>query len=94
MKSSLPVSWEHIVWADVLRFIAMFIMISVHCTDPFNFTPFCTHMWYIYLLIGLYLFMPIFSAWIKDATDKQKKMYLYIWGITLFMPYVYEYVSN
>jgi len=61
---------------------------------PFNFTPFCTHMWYIYLLIGLYLFMPVFSAWIKDATDKQKRLYLYLWGITLFMPYVSEYVSR
>jgi len=61
---------------------------------PFNFTPFCTHMWYIYLLIGLYLFMPIFSAWIKDATDKQKRMFLYMWGITLFLPYINEYVSN
>ena len=61
---------------------------------PFNFTPMCTHMWYIYMLIGLYLFMPIFSAWVKDATDKQKRMYLYFWGLTLFLPYVYEYVSK
>jgi surface polysaccharide O-acyltransferase-like enzyme len=61
---------------------------------PFNFAPMCTHMWYIYMLIGLYLFMPIFSAWIERATDKQKRLYLYMWGLTLFMPYVYEYVSK
>jgi len=61
---------------------------------PFNFTPMSTHMWYIYLLIGLYLFMPIFSAWIKGATDKQKRMYLYMWGLTLFLPYLHEYVSR
>ena len=61
---------------------------------PFNFTPLCTHMWYIYLLIGLYIYIPIFSAWVKDAAEKQKRIYLYFWGITLFMPYVAEYISK
>lgn len=205
MNSSSELKHERIVWADVLRFIAMFMVISVHCTDPFNispaarlnpqynfwgtiygsvlrpcvplfvmltgmlllpvkqeigsfykkrlmrvifpfliwsvlydlfpwftgvlgcdpsiitrffvyagnapsqafgaglrnvlmipfnFTPFCTHMWYIYMLIGLYLFMPVFSAWVKEATDRQKRLYLYFWGATLFLPYIHEYVSN
>lgn len=58
---------------------------------PFNFTALCTHMWYIYMLVGLYLFMPIFSAWIREATDQQKRMYLYLWGASLFLPYIYEY---
>jgi len=31
---------------------------------PFNFSLFDVHMWYIYLLIGLYLYLPIFSAWV------------------------------
>ena len=39
MKSSLPLRPQRIVWADVLRFIAMFMVISVHCTDPFNISP-------------------------------------------------------
>lgn len=205
MNPSSPLKHERIVWADVLRFIAMFMVISVHCTDPFNispaarlnpeynfwgtiygsllrpcvplfvmltgmlllpvqqetglfykkrlmrvvfpfliwsvlynlfpwftgllgfepsvvsrffvyagdspsqalgdglrsimmipfnFTALCTHMWYIYMLIGLYLFMPIFSAWIKGASDQQKRMYLWFWGVTLFLPYAHEYISN
>ena len=61
---------------------------------PVNFTPFCTHMWYIYTLIGLYLYMPVFSAWIREATENQKKLYLYVWGLTLFLPYMNEYVSK
>ena len=28
---------------------------------PFNFSLLDVHMWYIYLLIGLYLYLPIFS---------------------------------
>lgn len=32
---------------------------------PFNFSLLDVHMWYIYLLIGLYLYMPVFSAWVE-----------------------------
>jgi hypothetical protein len=38
--------------------------------------------------------MPIFSAWVKIATEKQKRMFLYIWGLSLFLPYIYEFVSG
>lgn len=30
---------QHIVWLDVVRFIAMFTVVCCHCTDPFNFYP-------------------------------------------------------
>lgn len=33
---------------------------------PFNFSPIAVHMWYIYLLIGLYLYLPVFSAWVES----------------------------
>lgn len=61
---------------------------------PFNFNIYTIPLWYIYMLIGLYLFMPFFSAWLKQATDKQMKVFLFIWGITLFLPYCNEYISN
>ncbi|EKN19493.1 hypothetical protein HMPREF1076_00415 [Parabacteroides goldsteinii CL02T12C30] len=61
---------------------------------PFNFNIYTIPLWYIYILIGLYLFIPFFSAWLKQATDKQMKVFLFIWGITLFLPYCNEYISN
>lgn len=39
-------------------------------------------MWYIYLLIGLYLYLPIFSAWVEKASEKAKLWFLVAWGIT------------
>lgn len=54
---------------------------------PFNFSPLDVHMWYIYLLIGLYLYMPIFSAWVEKASERSKLWFLCAWGITLFIPY-------
>lgn len=61
---------------------------------PFNFSHKENHMWYIYLLIGLYLYMPFFSAWIENAGRKTKRAFLLIWIISLFIPYLKEYVAN
>ena len=61
---------------------------------PFNFSHKENHMWYIYLLIVLYLYMPFFSAWIENADRKTKRAFLLIWIISLFIPYLKEYVAN
>lgn len=61
---------------------------------PINFAPIDVHMWYIYLLIGLYLYMPIFSAWVEKASEKAKLWFLAAWGVTLFVLYLKYYVSN
>ena len=61
---------------------------------PVNFSDFAVHMWYIYLLIGLYLFMPVFSAWVEKASDKAKLLFLAIWAVTLFVPFMREYLGR
>lgn len=57
-------------------------------TFIFNFNYDTTPMWYLYMLIGLYLVMPIISTWLKQATQRQVKLVLLIWGVTLVLPYV------
>ena len=54
---------------------------------PVNFGVEVGHLWYIYMLIGLYLFAPIISPWIKSASRKNMEFYLTIWVITLCVPY-------
>lgn len=60
---------------------------------PLNFSIVGVHMWYIYLLIGLYLYLPVFSAWVEKTSEKAKLWFLAAWGVTLFMPYYREYVN-
>lgn len=60
---------------------------------PLNFSLLDVHMWYIYLLIGLYLYLPIFSAWVEKATDKAKLYFLLLWGVTTLIPYYQQFVS-
>lgn len=61
---------------------------------PFNFSLLDVHMWYIYLLIGLYLYLPIFSAWVEKASERAKLWFLVAWGVTLLIPYYSEFVSK
>ena len=61
---------------------------------PFNFSILAVHMWYIYLLIGLYLYLPVFSAWVDKPSDRSKPLFLLAWGVTLLLPYYYQFVSN
>ena len=61
---------------------------------PYAFSFIACHMWYIYMLIGLYLYLPIFSAWVERATRRQKEIVLGIWALSTFLPYFTEYVSK
>ncbi len=54
---------------------------------PFNNSPLTVPMWYIYLLIGLYLYLPVFSAWVGQASRKSQRRYLYVWAVTLLVPF-------
>lgn len=61
---------------------------------PFNFSMLAVQMWYVYLLIGLYLYIPFFSAWVKQASVKEQKIFLTLWFISLFIPYLREYLTK
>ncbi len=57
-------------------------------TFVFNFNYDTTPLWYLYMLVGLYLIIPVFSAWLQNVSQKEEKLFLSIWGISLFLPYI------
>ena len=54
----------------------------------FNFNFDTVPLWYLYMLVGLYLIMPIINSWLVSASKKDVRTVLYIWGFTLFIPYI------
>lgn len=56
---------------------------------PVNFGTEVGHLWYVYMLIGLYLFFPLISPWIQSASKKAMLFYLSIWSLSLFLPYIH-----
>ena len=54
----------------------------------FNFNFDTVPLWYIYMLIGLYLIMPVINNWLLDATKKDIRTVLILWGGSLALPYI------
>ncbi len=61
---------------------------------PLAFNSLTSHLWYVYMLIGLYLFLPIFSAWFERASLRAKKAFLCAWGLSMCLPYVRAYFGE
>ena len=61
---------------------------------PFNFSIVDVHMWYIYLLIGLYLYLPVFSAWVEKASERAKLWFLAAFAVTTLLPYYNQFVAQ
>jgi len=51
------------------------------------------HLWYVYMLIGLYLIIPILSRFIKAATEKEIRYFLLVWLLIMLItqPYLSPY---
>lgn len=56
---------------------------------PVNYGTEVGHLWYIYMLIGLYLFIPLISPWVAIASRKSMELYLVLWAVSLCVPYVH-----
>ena len=41
------------------------------------------HMWYVYMLTGLYLFMPVISKFVRNATEKEIRYFLLVWFVVM-----------
>lgn len=43
------------------------------------------HLWYIYMIIGIYLILPIISTWIKKASEKEIIYFLGLWLLSVMI---------
>lgn len=50
----------------------------------YNFTDSAGHLWFIYMLIGVYCVMPVISPWLKEVSKKGEMIFLSIWFLTTF----------
>lgn len=55
-------------------------------TYNFNFSS--GHLWYIYMFLGIYLFMPIISPWLKTAKKRHLQYFLLLWFVSTFHHYI------
>lgn len=46
------------------------------------------HLWFIYMLIGIYLVMPVISPWINQVSKRGEEVFLAIWFLSTFTGYL------
>lgn len=59
-----------------------------------NFNYSAGHLWFVYMLIGVYLIMPLLSPWAEKVGKKELQVYLGIWLFTTFIPLIRDWVSS
>ncbi|KAI1694442.1 acyltransferase family domain-containing protein [Ditylenchus destructor] len=52
------------------------------------YLPESLHLWFIYSLLGIYLYAPILSPWVQSTSQRMMELYLTLWSCSLTLPYL------
>lgn len=70
----LPAVWGEFSWAEAWANVRQ---------AGINFIPRESHLWFVYMMLGLYLVMPVISPWLAKVGKKEELFFLAIWAFTL-----------
>lgn len=59
-----------------------------------NFNYAAGHLWFVYMLFGLYLLLPILSPWAERVSRRQLLFYLCICLFTSIIPFIREWAAE
>ena len=59
-----------------------------------NFNYAAGHLWYVYMMIGIYLLMPLLSPWAEKVGKKELQVYLGIWLFTTLIPLIRQWAGG
>ena len=80
-----------LVWSVLYAVIPMYgseINVGLNFkTLALNFMMHSGHLWFVYMLIGVYLLMPLISPWIEKVSQKEEKCFLFLWAFTTILPF-------
>ncbi|MDD6210743.1 MAG: acyltransferase family protein [Bacteroidales bacterium] len=79
-------AFYHMVMGQVTLSGALMNILKI----PVNFGVDVGHLWYVYMLIGLYLVAPVISPWLNSVSRRNLEFYLCLWAFTLFLPYIHR----
>lgn len=58
-----------------------------------NFNYSAGHLWFVYMIVGVYLLMPLLSPWAERVGKKELQVYLGIWFFTTLIPLIRDWAS-
>ena len=59
-----------------------------------NFNYAAGHLWFVYMLVGLYLVMPLISPWAEKVGKRELQVYLGIWLFTTMIPLLRDWLGG
>jgi len=59
-----------------------------------NFNYAAGHLWFVYMMAGVYLLMPLLSPWAEKVSKKELQFYLAIWLFTTLIPLIRGWVGG
>ena len=59
-----------------------------------NFNYAAGHLWFVYMLIGVYLIMPILSPWAEKVQKKELSIYICIWLFPTLIPLIRDWAAS
>lgn len=81
---TLPMAWGAMTPQDSLSDLKLI---------AWNFPSMAGHLWFVYPLISLYLFIPVISPWIAKASAKEERIFLALWFVSTFIPYIQRFIT-
>lgn len=85
LYSTLPLLWGQIDAATSLKDLSRLFL---------NFPTLAGHLWFMYPLISLYLFIPIISPWLEKATAREERFFIGLFVLSTCMPYLNRFCGE
>lgn len=85
----------------LIPFILWSVFYACYWGDPlcnlkdlvFNFNYSAGHLWFVYMLVGLYMLMPLLSPWAERVQKKELTTYIGLWFFTTLIPLIRDWAS-
>lgn len=58
---------------------------------PVNYGTDVGHLWFVYMLMGIYLMAPVLSPWVVSASRGSMQLFLVLWAVASSIPYIHLY---
>lgn len=79
LYSTLPMLWGQISSATCATDLSRILL---------NFPTTAGHLWFMYPLISIYLFIPMISPWLAKASAREERFFILLFLISTCMPYM------
>lgn len=83
--STVPMLWDQIDRETSVRDLSRIAL---------NFPTLAGHLWFMYPLISLYLFIPVISPWLTKATAREEHFFISLFLISTLMPYLNRFFGE